>query len=154
MLLRASFSDATASFAIGTTNPAHTLEVAGTLGVQGTITAQEVLVSSTGADYVFEPGYRLQPLSEVASYIEANHHLPGIPSADEVKAKGMGVGDMESRVLAKVEELTLHIIQQEKENRELRDRMNQQAKENQELRARLSRLENGAAAASKPAVAK
>lgn len=87
---------------IGTTNPQHTLQVAGTIG------AQEVLVTSTGADYVFDPGYRLKPLNEVAAYIEANHHLPDIPSAEEVKEKGMGVGEMEAKLLAKVEELTLH----------------------------------------------
>jgi len=113
---------------IGTTNPQHLLHVAGTIG------AEEVLVTSTGADYVFEPGYRLKPLSEVASYIEANHHLPDIPSADEVKQKGMGVGDMEAKLLAKVEELTLHLIQQEKDNNALRD-------QNRDLQERMARLE-------------
>jgi hypothetical protein len=104
---------------IGTNNPQHTLQVAGTIG------AEEVLVTPTGADYVFEPGYRLQPLNEVAKYIEANHHLPDIPSADEVKQKGMGVGQMETKLLAKVEELTLHMIRQEQENQELRGRIAQ-----------------------------
>ena len=102
---------------IGTINPQHLLHVAGTIG------AEEILVTSTGADYVFEPGYRLKSLSEVAGYIEANHHLPDIPSAAEVKQKGMGVGEMEAKLLAKVEELTLHMIQQEKENQELRERI-------------------------------
>ena len=72
--------------------------------------------------------------SEVASYIEANHHLPDIPSADEVKQKGMGVGDMEAKLLAKVEELTLHLIQQEKDNNALRD-------QNRDLQERMARLE-------------
>jgi len=111
--------DANGAVGIGTTNPQHLLHVAGTIG------AEEVLVTSTGADYVFAPGYRLKPLSEVAQYIEANHHLPDIPSAEEVKQKGMGVGEMEAKLLAKVEELTLHMIQQEKENQELRDRIAQ-----------------------------
>jgi hypothetical protein len=136
------------SVGIGTTNPVHQLQVAGTIG------AEEILVTSTGADYVFEPGYRLRPLSEVAGYIQANHHLPDIPSADEVKQKGMGLGEMQAKLLAKVEELTLHMIQQDKENRELRDQMNQQTKENQELRERLSRLEKVAASDSTPVVAK
>jgi hypothetical protein len=102
---------------IGTTNPQHPLQVAGTIG------AEEILVTSTGADYVFRSGYRLQPLSEVATYIETNHHLPDIPSEAEVKEKGLGVGEMEAKLLAKIEELTLHMIQQEKENGELRDRI-------------------------------
>ncbi|MGD0777470.1 MAG: hypothetical protein ABSC05_32150 [Candidatus Solibacter sp.] len=119
--------DTNGNVGIGTTNPQHLLHVAGTIG------AEEVLVTSTGADYVFQPGYRLQPLSEVAAYIQANHHLPGIPSEAEVKQKGMGVGEMEAKLLAKVEELTLHMIQAQKENQELRDR--------------LARLEKGANAA-------
>ena len=87
------------------------------------IGAEEVVVSSTGADYVFKRGYRLKPLSEVARYIEANHRLPDMPSAEEVKRKGMGVGEMEAKLLAKVEELTLHLIQEEKENQELKRRI-------------------------------
>jgi hypothetical protein len=105
--------------------------------VAGTIGAEEVLVTSTGADYVFEPGYRLRPLSEVAGYIQANHHLPDIPSADEVKQKGMGVGEMQAKLLAKVEELTLHMIQAEERNNRLEE-------QNQELRDRLARLEKSA----------
>jgi hypothetical protein len=102
---------------IGTTNPQHLLGVAGTIG------AQEIVVASTGADYVFDPGYRLATLTEVADYIEANHHLPEIPSAAEGVAKGVGLGEMQSKLLAKIEELTLHMIQAEKENRELRERI-------------------------------
>jgi hypothetical protein len=105
----------------GATNPVHPLQVAGTIG------AQEVIVSSTGADYVFAPNYYLKPLTEVARYIEANHHLPDIPSADEVKQKGIGVGEMESKLLAKIEELTLHMIRSEERN----DRLE---RENHELR--------------------
>jgi hypothetical protein len=86
-------------------------------------------VTSTGADYVFDPTYRLAPLSEVARYIEANHHLPDIPSAEEVKQKGMGVGEMEAKLLAKVEELTLHLIRQEKEDKDLRERLVQLEKQ-------------------------
>lgn len=115
----------TGNAGIGTTTPQHMLHVPGTIG------AEEVLITPSGADYVFESGYRLRPLSEVASYIQVNHHLPDIPSAEEVKQKGVGVGEMESKLLAKIEELTLHMIRQEKEN--------------QELRERIARLETGAA---------
>jgi hypothetical protein len=102
---------------IGVTNPVHPLQVAGIIG------AEEVIVSATGADHVFQPDYRLSPLSEVASYIEENHHLPGIPSAKEVQAQGVNLGDMQTKLLAKVEELTLHMIDLEKQNQEIRERI-------------------------------
>lgn len=98
---------------VGITSPQHELQVAGTIG------AKEVIVSSTGADYVFDNNYKLATLSDVAAFIEANHHLPGIPSAKEVEERGMSVGDMQSKLLAKVEELTLHLIQDEKKIAEL-----------------------------------
>ena len=60
---------------IGTTNPQQLLDVAGTMS------AKEIVVTQTGADYVFDPAYRLAPLSEVADYIRENHHLPDVPSA-------------------------------------------------------------------------
>ena len=113
---------------IGTPNPQHLLHVAGTIG------AEEILVTSTGADYVFEPSYRLKPLSEVASYIQANHHLPDVPSAEEVKQNGMGLGEMETKLLAKIEELTLHVIQEHERN----DRLE---RENAQMQERLARLE-------------
>jgi hypothetical protein len=113
---------------IGTTTPVHPLQVAGIIG------AEEVIVSSTGADYVFRPDYRLSDLSEVASYIKQNHHLPGIPSAQEVQEKGVSLGDMQTKLLAKVEELTLHMIQADEHNKRLEE-------QNRELQERIARLE-------------
>jgi hypothetical protein len=107
----------TGAVGIGTTSPQHLLHVAGTIG------AEEVIVSSTGADYVFGPDYRLPSLTEVAAYIADHHHLPDIPSAADMKEKGVGVADMQAKLLAKVEELTLHMIEAEKENQELRERI-------------------------------
>ena len=134
------------SVGIGTTNPQYKLAVNGNIG------AQDIIVTNTGwSDYVFRPGYRLRPLSEVSRYIEANGHLPDIPTEAEVKEKGVSLGDMQAKLLAKVEELTLHMIQQEKENRELRENL---TKENQELRERLARLEKGAPTDSAPGMAK
>ncbi len=90
---------------IGTTNPTNKLEVA------GTIRAKEVIVETTGwSDYVFAPDYRLAPLAEVEAHIAAKGTLPGIPSAAEVATQGVSVGDMQAKLLAKVEELTLHLI--------------------------------------------
>jgi hypothetical protein len=102
---------------IGTTSPQHLLQVAGTIG------AEQVIVSATGADYVFDPAYHLAPLREVAAYVDANHHLPGIPAAEEMKREGVSLGDMQTKLLAKVEELTLHMIELEKQNLELKERL-------------------------------
>jgi hypothetical protein len=94
---------------IGTTNPTHKL------AVNGTIKAKEVIVETTGwSDYVLAKNYKLLPLSEVETHINANGHLPGIPSAAQVAEQGVSVGDMQARLLAKIEELTLHQIAQEK----------------------------------------
>lgn len=105
------------------------------LSVEGSVAAQEVVVTSTGwADYVFDSDYRNRSLPEVAAYIEENHHLPGIPSAAEVAEKGVNLGDMQARLLAKVEELTLHMIAADEQNRKL-------DQENRDLIERVKRLE-------------
>lgn len=117
----------TGNVGIGTTAPPYKLAVKGTIG------AQEVIVTTSGwSDYVFAPGYQLQPLSQTAAYIEQNHHLPDIPSAEEVAKKGVSIGDMQAKLLAKIEELTLHVIeldnrnsQLEKENRDVVQEMQQ-----------------------------
>ena len=128
---------------IGTTNPGIYR-----LAVEGTIAARDVMVTNAPfADYVFQPGYHLRPLSEIGAYIRANHHLPDIPSEAEVKEKGVSVGDMQSKLLAKVEELTLHMIQAEERNNRLEE-------QNRELRDRIGRLEKGAAASATPTAAK
>jgi hypothetical protein len=117
------------SVGIGITNPTSKL------AVDGNISATEVVVTSTPSDYVFDQTYRLAPLSEVATYIKENHHLPGIPPGPEVEAKGISVGDMQSKLLAKIEELTLHMIQAEERN----NRLEQQVKDLRDQLARLSR---------------
>ena len=103
----------TGSVGIGTTNPQYKLSV------NGTIQAKEVLVNTGWADYVFQPDYRVTPLTEVAAFIKANHHLPNIPSESEVKESGVNLGDMQAKLLAKIEELTLQMIQLDEKNRKL-----------------------------------
>jgi hypothetical protein len=101
--------DPSGNVGIGTTNPQHKL------AVNGTIKAKEVIVETTGwSDYVFADDYRLAPLTEVEAHIKTNKHLPGIPSAAQVAETGVNVGDVQIALLAKVEELTLHLIAQEK----------------------------------------
>ena len=111
---------------IGMTAPPYKLSVKGVIG------AGEVIVTDTSgwADYVFDAGYRLQPLGEVAEYIAQNHHLPEIPSTAEVGAKGVSLGEMQAKLLAKIEELTLHVIAGEKKNLELQERMARMEREN------------------------
>jgi hypothetical protein len=118
------------NFGIGTSAPQYPLSV------NGTIQAKEVLVNTGWSDYAFSPDYRLAPLEQVEAYMKANHHVPDIPSETEIKEKGASVGEMESKLLAKIEELTPHMIQEHERNDRLERR-------NRELEARLVRLETG-----------
>ena len=93
------------------------------LAVNGTIGAKAVKVetsSTTWADYVFLPSYRLRPLAEVESYIQAHSHLPEVPSAAEVEKNGHNLGEMDATLLKKIEELTLYLIEQNKQLQELK----------------------------------
>jgi len=88
-----------------------------TLAVKGKITAQEVEVTNTGwADFVFEPEYKLMPLSEVKAHIQEKGHLPEIPSAADVAANGVNLGESQVKLLQKIEELTLYVISLSEEN--------------------------------------
>jgi hypothetical protein len=90
------------------------------LVVDGKILAEEVKVQTVPAsDYVFEPDYDLKPLHEVDQFIQQNKHLPDIPSAEEFKENGVGLGEMDDMLLRKVEELTLYMIQMQKQLDEL-----------------------------------
>ncbi len=72
-------------------------------------------------------------------------YLPGIPAAEEVEAKGVNLGDMQSKLLAKVEELTLHMIAADERNNRLERQSLDLEKRNRELQERLARLEAGQA---------
>lgn len=83
------------------------------LAVEGTIGARKVkVIQSSWADFVFEPDYRLPSLQEVDEYIKKHKHLPDIPSEAEVMEDGLDLGEMNKKLLQKIEELTLHLIQQ------------------------------------------
>jgi hypothetical protein len=79
--------------------------------------------SSSWADYVFAPDYRLRPLKEVEFYIKENKHLPEVPSASEVASNGIDIATMDATLLKKIEELTLYIIEQEKRIEVLESRL-------------------------------
>ncbi|UGU18147.1 tail fiber protein [Sinomicrobium kalidii] len=94
------------------------------LTVKGKIHTQEVKVDLNGSvapDYVFKEGYELRSLEEVQAHIKEKGHLPGIPSAEEMKEEGVNLKEMNLKLLEKVEELTLYVIQLKKENGKLKE---------------------------------
>lgn len=86
------------------------------LAVEGILGARKIKVTQAAwADYVFDSCYQLKPLNQVEQYIQENKHLPDVPSAATVDKEGIDVGDSQALLLKKIEELTLYIIQQNKE---------------------------------------
>lgn len=85
------------------------------LAVKGAIRADRVKVYTTWADFVFEDNYQLPTLQEVEQHIKQNGHLKDIPSAKEVEQNGIELGEMNKKLLQKVEELTLYVIEMNKE---------------------------------------
>ncbi len=85
------------------------------LAVEGTIGARELVVETgTWSDFVFEEDYNLPTLQEVEAHIKEKGHLPDIPSEKEVMENGISVGEMNAKLLQKIEELTLYVIEQQK----------------------------------------
>nr|WP_299069375.1 hypothetical protein [uncultured Allomuricauda sp.] len=113
---------------IGTSSPDSKL------AVNGVIHSKEVRVDLIGwPDYVFKKQYYLPSLEEVEDHIKQKGHLKDIPSAQEVLENGIFLGDMNAKLLQKIEELTLYTIQQQKEIQSLK-------KENGELKSISTRL--------------
>lgn len=105
------------------------------LAVKGLIHAEEIKVDlNVPADYVFEkyytgnsilnPQYTMPSLEDVEKFTKQNNHLPNIPSANELKEKGLKVGEMTNLLLQKIEELTLYSIEQNKRIKELESKIN------------------------------
>ena len=113
---------------IGTTNPTYKLSV------NGNIRSKEVVVETGWADYVFNEKYKLAPLENVEKFSLQNKHLPNIPSAKEVEEKGLFLGDTQKRMMEKIEELTLYLIEA---NRQLKKSVN----EIDELKVKVAALE-------------
>ena len=105
------------------------------LTVAGRIHAREVKVTANagGADFVFDEDYNLPDIDEVDSFIKTNKHLPDIPSADEMVNNGIDLGEMQIKLLQKIEELTLYVIELKKENEEM-------IKNNAEIKAEIEQL--------------
>ena len=109
------FNPSGGNVGIGTTSPSEKLTV------NGKIKAKEIRVDGAGApDYVFEEDYKVETLAALESYIKANKHLPEIPSAKEQERDGMALGEMNRLLLKKIEEMTLLLIEQDKEIKALK----------------------------------
>lgn len=82
----------------------------------------KVAVKGTGdwADYVFEPSYKLMPLDKVESFIKENKHLPNVPSAEDMSKNGLDVTQTSAKLMEKIEELTLYVIELNKEVKALK----------------------------------
>jgi len=103
---------------IGTTTPAtgYILSVDG----KGMFEELKVQLSGNWPDYVFDENYKLPSLYQLESSLKTEKHLPGIPSATEIKRDGVLVGDMQTKMMEKIEELTLYIISLQKQIDELK----------------------------------
>lgn len=124
---------------IGTNNPSGYM-----LAVNGSVHAKSVTVDiDNWPDFVFEKEYALPSLSALKAYVDQNHHLPEIPSKQEIADKGLELGEMNKLLIKKVEELTLYVIEQHKQIEILaeKDKLNQvQAEKIKEMEKRIDAL--------------
>ena len=109
------------------------------LAVAGKIHAEEVKVSTTvpAPDYVFEEDYPIASLDEIKAYISANKHLPEVPSAKEMEANGIKLGEMNMLLLKKIEELTLLMIEQNQTMKSYQTQLTAQQKEIEQLKKKI-----------------
>ncbi|WP_417887147.1 hypothetical protein [Zunongwangia sp.] len=96
------------------------------LAVNGTIHTKEVKIDLNGAlvpDYVFNENYKLLTLQKIKGFIKKNGHLPNVPSAQEMNEEGLHLKEMNLKLLEKVEELTLYLLEQEQRIKRLEDQI-------------------------------
>jgi hypothetical protein len=91
---------------VGTNDPQHMLDVCGTMR------AKEVIVEAGWCDYVFEEDYALMSISELEAFLKENKHLPNIPPASDIETNGLHVAAVNEKMMEKIEELTLYLIEQ------------------------------------------
>ncbi|MFT4092588.1 MAG: hypothetical protein QM640_03025 [Niabella sp.] len=118
------------------------------LDVAGSVRADKVIVNTTGADFVFDPSYNLISLDEVESFIRNHRHLPQIAPASDMQMNGVDLGDNQIKLLQKTEELTLYLIEQNRqlqEQKEINTVQNRKiealTEENRQLKAQVSEIE-------------
>ncbi len=92
--------------------------------VKGGMITEKIKVAVAGsadwADYVFEPSYKMMPLEKVESFVKENKHLPNVPSAEEMAKNGLDVMQTSAKLMEKIEELTLYMIEMNKEIKALK----------------------------------
>ena len=108
---------ANGNIGIGTNTPNNKLDV------KGIMRAEELMVETGWADYVFEPEFKLKSLKEVEHFIKINKHLPDILPASTIQEKGLPVAAMTTKMMQKIEELTLYIIDQDKKILEIQKQL-------------------------------
>ena len=118
------------------TNTAYKLDIA------GKARANEVVVNTTGADFVFDPAYRLPSLHYVSAYIKKHQHLPGIPSALDMQANGLPLGENQTKLLQKIEELTLYLLAGREEEQQMKKEIEALKKENLALKSQTKALDS------------
>ena len=96
---------------IGTSTPDELLTVSGNIKATGNFISGATTL--TVPDYVFEEDYPLMPLDELRAFVESEKHLPNVPSAAEIEEDGLNMTEFQMRLLEKIEELTLHVLEQQ-----------------------------------------
>lgn len=136
----------TGNVGIGTNAPTERLHVVGNLRITGSILYGAP--ATAVPDYVFEPNYKLMPLEDLEHYVRTEKHLPNIPKASEINDNGVNVGDLQMRLLEKIEELTLYTVAQAKQIQDQQKTIGEERRTNESqqaemvsLKARLARLE-------------
>ncbi len=121
-------TDNVGNIGIGVTSPKAKLDV------NGIIRSKEVKIEATGwSDFVFNEDYKLPSLKDLDAHIKNHRHLPDIPSENEVLENGINVGEIQAKLLQKIEELTLYVIEQDKKYDDLK-------KENDTIKQELKQL--------------